>query len=430
MALTPIQGASSFFASGNSTYTNATGGGVWSIGNSAIATIDASRGIATGVSQGQTQVIYTVGSQSTALNIQVNVTGRISNGFNPTLVLQTLNQEVLWPSQGISQSGRYYQPVSHPVLDETILKELCNVSAYPDYPTFLQQLNNSVVLDCVNSVYNKPTLIDPSALLFARSDIMLVTQPVQNINQFVGIKMQISAGAYGIKVAKLMLFFTEDVTFTMYRYNDFDLPPLYEIQVTAKAYQQVTIPLQNNVYLNYLTPDDNMGGIVYFGYYQADLGTAQAIYYPCYVNQFHPVVAWAFSAPVVVDQLGQRNFNRAVVGANNLTYGLNLEIATYVDDTENIVQNPSLWDNLFILKMACKVIELCKLSYKTNAVQRAVQGLGGIDELYTQLNGRAYDRNSGTPKIVGLYEKVNDAIETVKQGFEPEYFGGVGLIRS
>lgn len=427
-ALPPITGASVFFAGQNTTYTNATGGGVWSSGNVAIVTINATSGLATGVSSGITQIIYTLAGNSSSANVQVNAQAYISNGFNPTEVLAALGNEVCWLSQGLSNSGRYYQPTEHPILDETILKALCAVSAYPDYNTFLSSLNNSVILECVNQIYNKPTLLDKSKLVFARSDIMLVTQPVDNINQFVGLKLQIAPGHYGIKVAKLMLFFTEDVTFTMYRYNDFDLPPIYQVQVTAKAYQQVTIPLQNNVYLNYLTPNDNMGGIVYFGYYQADLGTARAIYYPVYINEFHPVVCWSYSAAVETDQLGQRNFNRMTVGANNLTYGLNLEISTNIDDTENIVQNQSLWDNLFLLKMQIKLIEMCRFSYQTSAVQRAVQSIGGLEELGRQLNGMPYNREFNTPKVIGLKSQFEDAVKTVKQGFEPEFCGGVGLL--
>lgn len=434
MALTPIQGASSFFANGNSTYTNATGGGVWSTGDSAIVTINSASGIATGIAEGTTQIIYTLGSDSTAINVQINVSGQITNGFNPTLVLQALENEVLWLSQGKSNSGRYYQPTAHPILDEKILKELCNVGAYADYPSFLQSLNRSVILDCVNSVFNAPQLIDKSKLVFQRSDIMLVTQPVQNQNppQFVGLKFQLAPGDYGIKVSNLMLFFNETITFPIYLYNDFDWNPMYKIMVTAQAGQQTIINLQNNVFLNYLTPSINKGGIWYLGYYQADIvaasPTAQAIYYPIVVNQFHPVTCWSYSAPTYIDPLGQVNFQRNIVGANNLTYGMNLEISTMVDSTNNIVENPSLWDNLLLLKMPCTVIEMCALSIKTNAVQRAVQSLGGIEELNTQLNGRPYDRMNGTSKIVGLYQKVNDAIDTVKQGFEPQYFGGVGLL--
>lgn len=428
MAVLPIQGASSFFVGANSIYTSATPGGAWSSGSTAIVTIDAVTGIASGVAQGQTQIIYTVGSDSTALNIQVNATGVISNGFNPTEVLNALRNQVLWTSQGTSQSGRYFQGF-HPLCDETILKNLA-ADANTNYSAYLSSLNDSVILDCVNAVYNKPQIIDSSRLVFNRSDTMLVTQPVQNQTpqQFVGLKLQLAPGDYGIKLNNLMLFFTEDVTFPMYLYNDFDLPPVYKIEVTAKAYQQVIVNLQNNAILNYLTPANNKGGIWYFGYYQNDLGTAEAIYYPITFGRFHPVTVWSFSAPIYTDPLGQTNFQRQIVGANNLTYGMNLEIATMRDATNNIVSNTSLWVNLIGLKMACKMIEICKFSYQTNSVQRAVQAIGGIDELNTLLNGRPGNFLLGQPKIVGLLQQVNDACNTVKQGFQPRFTGGIGMI--
>lgn len=427
MPLTPIQGAASFFTGASSTYTNATAGGTWSSGDVTIVTINSSTGVAAGVAAGITQIIYTIGGNSTALNVAIKATGKISNGFNPTLVLAALQNEVLWKSQGTSNSGRYFQDF-HPICDETIIDALAATN--DDLPTFLSSLNNSVVLECVNAVYNKPQVVDASKLVFNRSDIMLVTQPVINQvpQQFVGLKLQVAPGDYGIKVNNLMLFFTEDVTFPMYLYNDFDLPYIYKIEVTAKAYQQVIINLQDNVFLNYLTPTDNKGGIWYFGYYQNDLGTAQAIYYPITISRFHCTVVWSFSAPTYIDPLGQTNFQRNIVGANNLTYGLNLEIATMVDATNNIVSNPSLWDNLIGLKMACKMIELCKFSYSTNAVQRQVDAMGGLDRLNMELNGRPYNREFGLPKITGLIEKVNDALLTVKNGFEPIYEGGIGLL--
>jgi hypothetical protein len=432
MALPAIQGASSFFVGANSTYTNATAGGVWSSGDNTILTIDGATGIATGVAEGATQIIYTEGGNSTALNVQINQVGQITNGFNPTLVLGALQNEILWPSQGTSNSGRYF-PNFHPICDETILKALCNTGT--DYPTFLSSLNKSCILDCVNAVYNKPQLIDKSKLVFQRSDIMLVTQPVMNQDppQFVGLKFQLAPGDYGIKVSNLMLFFNETITFPIYLYNDFDEAPLYKLMVTTSANQQKIINLQNNVFLNYLTPSINKGGIWYLGYYQADViaasATAKAIFYPIVINTFHPVVCWSYSAPTFIDSLNQLNFQRQIVGANNLTYGMNLEISTMLDATNDIVENPSLWDNLIGLKMACKVIEHCIFSYRRNDVQSIVQSLGGLDRLNTELNGKSANWQDGSPKIVGLIEKVNDAVQTVKQGFENEFFGGVGLIK-
>ncbi len=429
----PIQGSSSFFANANSTYTCETVGGVWSTGDETIATIDPDRGIATGVSSGNTQIIYTVSGNASALNIQVQTTGFITNGFNPTQVLAALNRRVLWKSQGVSQSGRYFQDF-HPLANESYLRQLASIDDYADYAAYLSSLNDSVVLECVNAVYNAPQIIDKSQLVFQRSDIMLVTQPVDNQNppQFVGLKMQLAPGDYGIKVSNLMLFFNETITIPIYLYNDFDEQPMYKLMATTSANQQKIINLQDNVFLNYLTPANNKGGIWYFGYYQADViaasPTARAIYYPIVINQFHPVVCWSFSAPTQVVN-GSLNFQRQVVGANNLTYGMNLEISTIVDATNNIVENPSLWDNLIGLKAVTKNIETYVYSDRVNGVQSIIQNLGGLDRLNDILNGRPGNYREGEAKIVGLIERVNDAIETVKQGFEEEYRGGIGLIR-
>ena len=199
MALTPIQGASGFFVGANSTYTNVTPAGVWSSGDTSVLTIDAVTGIALGIANGNTQVIYTLAGNSTAINVAISSTGQITNGFNPTEVLGALGNEILWPSQGVSVSGRYFTEF-HPICDETILKSLSVVNNYPSYQDFLTALNQSVILDCVNACYNKAQMIDKSQYVFRRADIILVTQPVpdQSPGQFVGLKLQLAPGDYFI----------------------------------------------------------------------------------------------------------------------------------------------------------------------------------------------------------------------------------------
>lgn len=409
-------------------------GGSWASTDNTVATVD-NTGLVTAIGGGVINIVYTQTSPAATINYQFSVysSGLITNGFNPTQVLEALQNEVLWPSQGSSNSGRYFTDF-HPICDETILKDLAQVGQYPSYRAFISSLNNSVILDCVNSVYNKPQLINRSQLVFARSDIMLVEQPVQNETppQFVGLKFQLAPGDYRIKVSNLMLFFNEAISFPVYLYNDFNEPPMYKMMVSTLANQQTIINLRNNIMFNYLTPSTNKGGIWYFGYYQSDIiaasPTAKAIYYPITINTFNPVVCWSYSAPTFIDGMGQLNFQRQIVGANNLTYGMNVEMSTYIDDTNNIVENPSLWGNVIGLKMVCKVIEICKYSYRSGGTKRAVDAMGGLDSLNKELNGSRGDWTTGAPKIVGVIEKVNDAIQTVKQGFEPQVFGSVGLI--
>lgn len=341
----------------------------------------------------------------------------ITNGFNPALVLGALRNEVLWTSQGTSTSGRYFQDF-HPLCDETIMKALPNTGG--NYNTFLSSLNDSVILECVNACFNKPTIIDKPKLAFWRSQgNQLPLQYVATQNQFVGLRIYIGKGDTAVKLNSLQLFFSKAATFNLYLYNDMIIAPVLTMSVSCTAMEQVIIPLGTDIILNNLVPIAYKEGTWYLGYYQKDLpADCQAIYYPVGYNRFHPLTVLAFSAPLWIDPTGAQNFLRNNIGSNNLMYGMNLEISTYIDATNTIVQNPSLWDELIGLKMACKVIEYCKFSYQTSAIQRVVQGLGGLDELNTIMNGRPYDREFGKPKIIGLMQRVNDAVRTVKGAFE------------
>lgn len=72
-----IGGPSSVCVTQNATYTNSVGGGAWSTGSTAVATIVSGTGVLTGVGAGTTTVIYAIGSCSVSTTITVNA--------NPTI---------------------------------------------------------------------------------------------------------------------------------------------------------------------------------------------------------------------------------------------------------------------------------------------------------------------------------------------------------
>lgn len=414
-AISPIQGNSQFFTGATSTYTNATAGGSWSIANTSIATINVATGIATGVAAGSTQVIYTVGSDVSALNITVNAKGRLANGFNPTVVLNALRNEVLWPSQGTSNSGRYFTDF-HTLVDEAVLADLANLGSL-SYDDYIQSLNDAVILEAVNLVYTEPQLIDSSMLVLNRSSSSLKTTPIVNADNFSGFGWRVKPGDYGMKITAVTLFFTEAVSFNLYLYNDFSLIPKATIPVSAQAYEQVTVDLSSVSILNYLSPTDNKGGWWFLGYKQSDLGTAKALTYSTVPAYFRGCEIWPFTSPIVTDVLDNDNFDRSKINRVSQTNGLNLEISTMVDATNNIVSNPALWGNLIGLKMACRIVETYQYSARTNGVERKIKELGGLDELNTLLNGRPYNYMTGVPKVTGLIQMTNDAAKVIKQGF-------------
>jgi hypothetical protein len=424
MALTtPIIGQTSVIVNSTTTLTNATPLGTWSSTDISIATIDSVTGVVTTLAVGVCSIIYTVSTDSIATTFTVTSSLPVTNGFNITNLLPALQNRVLWESQGIvSDSQRYYEDV-HPLNDTAILNAIRPQNG-TSLTTYLASKQRSVIMECLNAVFNAPQIIDPAQLCFVRSDVMLYTQPVTNNNQFVGIKMLMAQGDYSVMYNSLELFFNSDVTFTMYLYNDMSLPPIYTKVVSARANEQVIIDLKEDVIQAYLT-STNKGGIRYFGYYQADLGGAKAFYYPIANQHFHPIYMWAYSAPVTTDSQGNRNFQRNNIGANNLTYGLNIEVSTYVDATNNIQRNSHLFDELFGLKMAEKVVKDIIFNYRSNNVQILLGAKAELSQLYRELNGQNADDQ--LPYIMGLKSTIAREVKRVKAAFQEYKTTNVGI---
>ena len=272
-------------------------------------------------------------------------------------------------------------------------------------------------MSAVNAIYNQPQIVDAAKLAFYRQDLPIAVQYVQNNGQFVGMKIFVGMGDYAVKLNSVQLFFNADVTFDLYLYNDQLLSSVKVKTVTAQAYSQTIIDLENDYIFNNLT-SSYKGGRWYLGYYQDDIAAqnAQAIYYNINIQDFHPLAVMAFSAPVVTDIHGNRNFTRNNIGQNNLMYGMNLEISTYVDATNNIVQNAHLFDELLGLQMAAKIIENIIYAYRSNATERIISNKDALGTLYGELNQAS--PTTDIPYTVGLKEKINREVNRVKQAFQ------------
>ena len=420
----PISGVFTLTVGQSTTMTDSTVGGTWSSSDTAIATVNSTTGVVTAIGVGSASIIYTVGSDSIAAPINV-VINTITNGFHYDGVYNALKDRVKWQYQGVqSLSNRYFEDF-HMMCDPQILLDMQPNSTYTSTSDsgFIQYLVNqsrSVIMEAVNAVYNAPQIIDPPTLCFFRPDVMLVQQPVpyQNSNQFTGIKMLMNSGDYAARFNKVSLFFNKTITFNLYLYNDMTLAPIYVKEVTTSAGEQVSIDLSTDAVFNYLSQRVNLGGIWYFGYYQSDIEAqgAKAIYYNIANNMYHGVRLWAYSAPTMTDVQGNRNFQRNNIGANNLTYGMNLEVSLYVDATNAIIQQSHLFDEVIGNMMAVRAVNQAIFSYRSNATQRNIAGIKSVGDLYVLLNGYKADEQS--PYVMGLQDIVNRSIKTAKGGFQ------------
>lgn len=427
--LAPITGNNSVTVGLTSTLSCATSNGSWSSSNTAIATVGAGNGIVTGVAQGVCSIIYTVGVDSISITFGVT-TRSLSNGFDINQVYNTLNQRIKWQYLGAqSQSGRYYEDfhtLCNPDLIKSLMPSATGKVTDAQLSEYLQSLARISILEMVNAVYNAPATIDPAMLCFYRGDWVLYPQPVANQHQFVGLKLLIAKGDYAMKMNTVELFFNKDCTFNLYLYNDMTLPPIYSIEVSALANQQVYFDLSNDAILNYITTNINKGGTFYFGYYQDDIEAqgAKAMYYSIAMQQFKPCRVWAFSSPMTETPQG-RNFQRNQIGSNNLTYGLNLEITTYIDGTNNIIRNAHLFDEIIGLQVTAKVIEAMVFSVRTNVNERNIQNIPELSTLYNELN--LARPSEDLPFSVGLRKQIERAVFQAKKAFEENVARLVGI---
>ena len=99
-------------------------------------------------------------------------------------------------------------------------------------------------------------------------------------------------------------------------------------------------------------------------------------------------------------------------------YGMNAEVVSYVDSTEKIINNPSLWDNVIGLTMVKKIIELIIFSYRNNKVQVNIMGNDMLDKLYTELNAVESANPNELNFSNGIRKQLEDAKRVVKEGFE------------
>ena len=413
----PISGVSPLNIGSTYIFTDTTIGGDWTSTNTAVATVDIASGVVSAIGQGNCQIVYTVGSAATAFQLSVQNASVVTNGLNFDTVYNGLKNRVLWQSEGItSLSNRYFEDF-HPLCNTEILDAVRPKSGL-SLTTYLANKMRSVIMECVQAVYNERQLIDKAQLCFQRPDVMLYPQPVMNVGQFVGIKMLISPqNDVAVKFNTLELFFDNDCTFNMYLYNDMTQAPVYIKSVTASKLQQVIVNLSTDVIQSYLS-SNSKGGIWYFGYYQNDIEAqgAKAMYYSIYNTTFHGAWLWAFSAPMWTGATVLPNFQRNNIGSNNLTYGLNIEVETFTDATNTIVQGANLWDEVIGNAMAVKVVTDIIFNYQTNAIQRAIGSVPEVQKLYADLNG--YYPEEGQPRIMGLKDKMDRSIKTLKSGFQ------------
>jgi hypothetical protein len=143
--------------------------------------------------------------------------------------------------------------------------------------------------------------------------------------------------------------------------------------------------------LNYLSPSLK-GSIYYLGYFQDDLNGARAIQ--------EQVSCWQktllFGAKPMISKAHNGDFDRNYIGYNWNPYGLNLEVISFRDKSQLIVDNAHLFDNLLGLSMAEMVIEQIIYTNRSNNTERKNRDQLSTIGMQLDLNGVAPVSDSPT----------------------------------
>lgn len=351
----------------------------------------------------------------------------LTNGFDTDKVKSAMAGRLGWmqPTQAGSPvintanlgatSGRFYNDGSfHAACTIDRLKSSQEDAAITDanLNALLTTLDQSVAMRVINAVFNRPQLVEHTLVYERVSNVRNI--PVPNSGNFCGYRIKVGKGDWAIQLNSISLFFDSVATFNIYLFNDLKLAPLKTQSVTTEANSQTVVDL--GWVLNYIST--NKGGLFYIGYFQDDLVATSTHAIDEQLNMWAASKvfgAYPFQAP---KKAGVLDFNRINPSVVFRTYGLNLEVTSYRDYTQTIIQNPHLFDNARGLGMAIGVLETIKYSTRSNAVERQSKDAIGTTELNYDLN-LAFP-NDDRPFIAGLKAQLMQELNRISQSFFPK----------
>ncbi len=356
-----------------------------------------------------------------------------TNGFDIDLVLPALRQRLGWKQPTLSGSpviadentksisGRNFGQSFHAMCTVNNLKANQEDPAISDtdFNQYLSDLQSDMIMRSLNEVFRSHELIE-QVLLYTRfgyNDI-----PIGNSNQFVGYVINIANDkSISTAINYLTLYFNKSVAFPIYLYEDGVKDPLMSFEVSVAAWERTLWELDGSdgdhpqIVLKFVK-----GRRYYLGYYQSDLGTAQAIreQIDCWATSLC-FEAYPLSAPIDGAGFG---FNHNYRQFPFLPGGINMEMISFKDHTEKIIRKANLFDEMQGLQMAAYALELIGNSMRTNREQRQSEQQSG--RAFLELN-QAFPTKE-QPITPGLKSRIDREMTKLKQTFFPKQ-GAVSL---
>ncbi len=270
--------------------------------------------------------------------------------------------------------------------------------------TLIASMQKEAIVSALSAVFSdKPDLIQ-NDLLFKNENSF--TNKIANEGMFVGFELSLPASNDFLSVLNTaVLQFDTNKTFNLYLFHSSVKAAIATVSVTSVADSFAIVTLAKSMYLQTSTYGP---GKFYLGYFQNDLGAAMA-----YDR------AWNDSGiKTRFNCVGVRSIKATPIGitrpdVSTLTYcseswGLNLNISSYHDYTNLIMDNQGLFDSVQGYAFAIRVLELIKTTGRINATQRVNEKLPDIATFDLADQGEPF-------KTLGMYTKMKIEVNRIRK---------------
>lgn len=337
-----------------------------------------------------------------------------SNGYDLTAATTALFGRLGWSESTLSvenktsKSGRKFDDGSfHSVVSVANIKSV--FPAQQDsaaWNTAFTTLQQAVIARCLNTVFNINEAIE-QVHLYDR-----ITEDEQTLDlpgRAIGYRIRLaSKGGHTVRINTATFYLDSAATFNLYLFAAGNSAAIKTASVTSVANQKTTIQLDDW----FLSRKE--GTVFYIVYFQDDLAGGKAIQEQVCWNR--TLVFGADSIDAVAT--GATTFERNELGIRGDSAGLNLHVSGFVDHTQNIVNQPWLFDNLLGLAMACQVAEAILYSQRSNKDERQIKH--NIDQFGLMLDLSGTVPITDAPHIFGLRQRFEKEAARVREAFYPK----------
>lgn len=347
-----------------------------------------------------------------------NPTYKFTNGYDAAKVIPELIKRVKWKVDATSDSGRFFDDNSfHALLTEKNWMDVqddTTSSAADKRAAFVK----SAVARALNSVFSKKSAVIERKKALDVSVLRGVAAGLPD-SDFHGFEITVAEdGGNLVKIDNVQCRFTANTDVKFYVFAEGDSEPFFE-ETKQIIGGKISVVSLTDCYLSYANTKNRR---FYFGYKPSELQNGSLpvkLEVDCHHSAciYQATLVNTPAAPIVDDDVQYPSY----------AYGINIEMTSLYDHTENILASPQIFDELIGLNGAAMVLEKIIYTTRKNETERTLsQGA----EFGAQMDLTGVMPASDSPRIEGIRARIKKEVEAVQRSFDKKRSGVVNYARN